>query len=1706
MFRFRKTIAVFLLINFICSVAAPSLSYALTAGPTAPEATSFEPVDTTDMVDLKTGDFTYNLPLLEVPGPAGSYPLALSYHAGIQPDQEASWTGLGWTLNPGSISRLVNGYPDDHNNVANVDRSFWEGGETKSYTVGLSVGVGNVATVSAGMTFAHDTYRGYGQGIYGGIGVGYQMGNFGANVGVTFGVSPYGDTYQSVGVNAGLSATSQIGMNISANVGLSANTNSGVNAGAGAGVGFNRFSLLDASIGTNGSKASLSIGNGSVGVYNSKSNKVSSNSKSFQVDIPVYYGINIRLGRDYTRYWIDESVGVNTFGSLYFNSVQPNFSSAFDTYDLLDPLVDMARNDNEEKVLGGSFPDVDYYSVTGQGIAGNIRPYHFQKHLYRQDKRAGELGSKVLSKSYVLDPNAEEKKVEFRFVNDFSNRLEYTPADFAINGNEVSFKFDDKITTGETGKDGYANNHLAGSKHVEWYTNLEILGTTDVKPFEEGFVDTKCDGFQRDNNEQIGGFSVTNSSGVTYHYALPAYTFNEYMKSVNSETKQSQDGLSFNEVKKPKKYAYTWYLTAVTGPDFIDRNSNGLADKGDWGYWVNFEYKKWLSDYKWRNPGIGTNRDIDGDFEFFSSGNKEIYYLDKIFTESHVAVFETSARYDGREVANSTLGGFDPGKITIPGKQQCYSDCESRFCQQGDCKQPEFSDCQRACEQLEDDRVETVTPRPMAKLDKINLYSYEAFAKGNFTIANALRSVKFEYDYSLALGTPNSYDETSFDGVNPPEKKGKLTLTSVNFLGKGGASNIPPLKYRYKNAPYAGEKTDIWGFYKNDFDPAFRDQTNDFIGRLPSASSAQDVDAWSLNSIQTSLGATITVDYESDSYSEVALEKQQLLRTKQIQDYAENQLKVNFWEGGINLSEYFKLGQEIDLDVIGAYFNKDHSKYECKGDCEDLIVPYGYNQFTFNGKVKVISISTTENSIVVENEQFYRHLKYDTKVWSNGRFFDTDYQHLKIFYKFHYSDDQAWPDFFAAGLVSISPDSRYGGGIRVKSIGVTGLDGEQSYTDYEYSNGTTSYEPLGILSPKIDPEYAKIVSPRGTSLHYKRIILEKLSRQIGLARVIPGPGVLYKSVIVKERNIADGKTYTLPSYSKYEFETFTKEMVNVIRSSVSLKTVNGNQGGVAFNRAYLNNVTLKDYSARVGNLKTITLIKSDDNTPISKTTNRYLHDGKDGSFDDNVNKYEPVLREKFANQGVVHETFARARIMWFDRIESDPYSEDRDDPYFTEEGRHLLGTISKWETFPSVPLGQLNKNYKTQMEESTQNLKFDFYSGEVTQTLKTDSYGTRYITSAMPAYRKYSAMGLKVYDKKRKNMLTQLALETSTVLGEGSDTTGLVSARAQTWSNKVAVLDEPAGQHDVWRKQSSYEWNGSEALNSDGTYKFSHYNDNRFNFSDISKNTNWEKTNELTLYDHNSHALEITDINGNHASTRMNPSQQTVIASSTNASYYETAYSGAEHLAANIFEEGGVMRGDGNPSTSHSHTGKYSLLVGFGNKGFNYSVSKEKANFNRRYTASVWVYAPGDAETQTELSKIQLYYTVDGVEKGVASPVLQKNKSKSWYLLALEINPAGGQEISVSVRNNSQRGVYFDDFRFHPVDASLLSYVYDPFTAELNYVLDNKNFYTKYEYDPMGRLIKVSRELLNYDFGDGKESFRPDVTLKEMKYNYGRKE
>ncbi len=107
--KHRKKTALLLLINFLISFIAPLKSWAITSGPSQPEMSGFQPIGSSDMVDLFSGDFKYNIPLMDV----GGYPLNLSYNAGSGIEDEASWVGFGWSLNPGAVNRQMKALPDD---------------------------------------------------------------------------------------------------------------------------------------------------------------------------------------------------------------------------------------------------------------------------------------------------------------------------------------------------------------------------------------------------------------------------------------------------------------------------------------------------------------------------------------------------------------------------------------------------------------------------------------------------------------------------------------------------------------------------------------------------------------------------------------------------------------------------------------------------------------------------------------------------------------------------------------------------------------------------------------------------------------------------------------------------------------------------------------------------------------------------------------------------------------------------------------------------------------------------------------------------------------------------------------------------------------------------------------------------------------------------------------------------------------------------------------------------------------------------------------------------------------------------------------------------------------------------------------------------------------------------------------------------------
>ncbi|OFY78599.1 MAG: hypothetical protein A2281_16490 [Bacteroidetes bacterium RIFOXYA12_FULL_38_20] len=357
-----------------------------------PEVQSFEPVGTNQMVDLFTGDFTYNIPLFELPGSEGIYPFNIAYHSGVSMDEEASWVGLGWNLFPGSINRDVRGIPDDfkgdeitkvvdmNNNTTfglNVGASYelW-GFDSGECPPGSSCGA-----LGLGISLYHNSYKGIGLGIS--LGFDFDMG-LGSKA--------------DAGLGLGLSMDTQNGAGLNSNISLSA-THKSKETEMTLGAGINSQRGLDfmtslkkdnlGSYGKDGIKYEGSIWGAS--------SSISFADKSFSPVIDMEtegrsLNFSIKPGGDIFGWFPNTSIGgfynwnyikgrgeeqeIKTYG--YLNLDEPFENGENENKDKY--LLDFTRG--EEYLITKKSPNLpapnltyDYYNVQGQGIGGVYRPF-----------------------------------------------------------------------------------------------------------------------------------------------------------------------------------------------------------------------------------------------------------------------------------------------------------------------------------------------------------------------------------------------------------------------------------------------------------------------------------------------------------------------------------------------------------------------------------------------------------------------------------------------------------------------------------------------------------------------------------------------------------------------------------------------------------------------------------------------------------------------------------------------------------------------------------------------------------------------------------------------------------------------------------------------------------------------------------------------------------------------------------------------------------------------------------------------------------------------------------------------------------------------------------------------------------------------------------------------------------------------------------
>ncbi|MEL7146882.1 MAG: RHS repeat domain-containing protein, partial [Bacteroidota bacterium] len=429
-------------------------------------------------------------------------------------------------------------------------------------------------------------------------------------------------------------------------------------------------------------------------------------------------------------------------------------------------------------------------------------------------------------------------------------------------------------------------------------------------------------------------------------------------------------------------------------------------------------------------------------------------------------------------------------------------------------------------------------------------------------------------------------------------------------------------------------------------------------------------------------------------------------------------------------------------------------------------------------------------------------------------------------------------------------------------------------------------------------------------------------------------------------------------------------------------------------------------------------------------------------------------------------------------------------------------SVTRISFLPAVLTKTVRVDKKQQTRLLDQKLDFDLYSGQPTHSYTEDGYGNGFVTKTTPAYRHYKEMDAK-------NMLTQGGASYTylmqddfdpnafqsgdELLQEGTKVQGLLGASFQAWSKNIPVVDRSSeaflqSNESIYRLSATYEFIGNEtnSLSRDGSLGLGNftempfYNRDAINtpLAELGLNLKlglpeWQKNSEMTLYDVNSHLLETRDINGVYASSRYDNSNDDLYATAANARYSEFAFTGLEDepiwqdgpdpLGGGASRSGGII---GSVDDGYLvHTGDRSVRT----TTFQYPLLFEIENAeSEKYRASVWCTHP-----QAIMECIvdgQLVRTVSASEA---------KKAGSWYLIEMTVDVNWGESIKFRTKSLNGRTMYWDDFRVHPVDAVMNSFVYNKY-GELSDVLDANNLFTHYEYDAAGRLKSITRETMDY--------------------------
>jgi hypothetical protein len=926
--RFNKKIAAGLLCLWVSNIMMPCVTYALTSGPTQPETTAFAPAGTSDMVDLFTGDFKYNVPLMDVDG----YPLNLNYDSGSGMDDEASWTGLGWNVNVGSINRQLRGVPDDMSGDLI---------QTEHYTK-PKVTVGGSLSIKAEMIGLGKNLKGSGSfslGVfsdnYTGIGA-----NIGINAGVSFGAT--GDGPMTAGLGVGLTSSTASGVDVSPYLSLGIKEKKEKKmtetAGLTASLGFNtRSGMKSLTLGSSFSVARHTLdkvtkkygdGGGKLG-FNASGSFISFNTE------PILPNIEIPYRSRYGSFSIDVGPSAQTFfvgfGGSGYKSVREVAKQQQDNpaYGFLyaergknqkNAAMDFIRE--KENPVIPDIPNIalpvhtpDLFSYTSQGGSGQFRLYRGGSGAFFDNEVSDDDGVTTIGGDIGYGATFHAGVTLFRQSTKGTTRKWVDNNNYLSKGDFQDVSYDNpnaqhayfKVVGEKTAEDNDMVSKLHGTQPLE----VSITGKTANAAFTNASLTNLQKTSRQKSSDVISYLTAEEAAKAGLDKDIRNYSFNDvanFQLPVNHKPVPVSHLPRVDNAYHQKHHISEITVTNPTGKRLIYGIPVYNTKQSEYSFAIGAKGK----DY---HIVTGTNNQVpllvDGSGINHTKGIDNYYQKQTTpaYTSSFLLTSILSPDYIDR--TNDGISDDDPGTAIkfnyskLPNLFKWRTPYHNATLNRGQLADPDDDKASIVYGEKElwyvntiesktkiayfitQDRKDAlgVTDYTGANTDLNNrqkcLKEIRLYSKAD--MSKPIKVVKFEYTYELCKGVPNSADNQNGLSADP-NNGGKLTLKRIYFQYGNSTKGVNyPYDFSYSKAVngqdigYADMVTDRWGVYKTSGEnnlPLKNDEYPYTNQDGPGSHSVKDrVDQnaalWHLNKIKLPTGGEINVNYESDDYAYV---------------------------------------------------------------------------------------------------------------------------------------------------------------------------------------------------------------------------------------------------------------------------------------------------------------------------------------------------------------------------------------------------------------------------------------------------------------------------------------------------------------------------------------------------------------------------------------------------------------------------------------------------------------------------------------------------------------------------------------------------------------------------------------------------------------------------------------------------------------------